>query len=360
MFARAGVALCLVVVFRLAAADVIPVVEGELISGSSVVTGPGAATVTVVYEKTEFSLSVRMHLWSTQSTDGGFTWSTPQLVPMGVSEPIPSSFAFQESPALVLDGEGAFVLFQHFRIDQPSSIWRSTSADGISFPIPDRLDLGWPAVDDLAPGTGYPSVVNDGAASMAMLYQRFVADGADLPGLYLARSADRGATWSPIRIAVAGDAQLRQRASLAYAAADARYAVAYIASLSDSDNRVRVRITTDASDWSAAPILEVTGDNASPQLVRMADGAFVLFYERRLWAQSELFMRRSQDGLDWAGEVQLTESEDQFDRYPVAVLDPEPGFVDVYWTRDSSNGPETAIVHRRVATDSIFTSSFGD
>jgi hypothetical protein len=193
-----------------------------------------------------------------------------------------------------------------------------------------------------------------------MLYQRFVADGTDPPGLYLAHSSDLGATWSPERAHVADDALLGGRASLSYGTGDGRYAVAYVTSFSADDNRVRVRITDNASDWSASPVLEVSGNNSTPSLARMADGAFVLFYQRRLWAQSELFLRRSEDGVNWAPEVQLTESENMFDALPVTLPDPEPGFLDLYWTRDSSNGPERAIVHERVATDTIFASSFGD
>ena len=82
--------------------------------------------------------------------------------------------------------------------------------------------------------------------------------------------------------------------------------------------------------------------------------------EDALLPQSELFMRRSEDGASWASEVRLTESPDLRDGYPVAVADPQPGFVDLYWTRDSVVDTDDAIVHQRVATDTIFTSRFGD
>ena len=330
MFARAGVVLCLIFGVGAAGADPIPVVQTDRLSASSVVAGPGASTVTVIYERVEFNLSIRMHLWATQSTDGGLTWSTPEIVPMGVQEPIPSSFAFQEHPSLVLDPQGRFVLFHDFRVDSPSHVWQSTSQNGTTFTAPDPVTLGWPAVTDLQPGSGIPSAVVDGPASMSLLYQRFVADGSDPAGLYLARSSDLGASWSPIRIRVADEASLGDSASLAYGAADGCYAAAYVVTLSANDHRVRVRVTDDASDWSAAPVLEVAGDSTTPFVTRTSDGAFVLFYQRGFSPQSELFMRWSADGSNWASEVRLTESADWRDGYPVAVPAPQPGFVDLY------------------------------
>ena len=80
MFARAGAGLCLMFGIHVAMADPIPVVQTDRLSASSVVAGPGASTVTVVYERTEFSLAIRMHLWATQSTDGGLTWSFPEAI----------------------------------------------------------------------------------------------------------------------------------------------------------------------------------------------------------------------------------------------------------------------------------------
>ena len=325
------------------------------------VNNPDTGSKTLIYEELFFGPSITGRLWSQQSFDGGSTWSIPQAVSLGPTRAAQIVTSLQGGASLVLRAGGGYVLFHHYGAGTPSNIWRTPGSDGSAFVDSTEVDLGWPEAGN-QPGSGFPSVVLDGPASMTMLYQRFAADGSSPVGVYLARSLDDGLSWSPGRTLVTTDAHLGARSMLAYRSSDHRYVATYERQWAAEDNRVMVKVTDNVDDWSAPPVLEVPGNNAAPSLVVMPDGAFVLVYGRQIGGRSDLFARRSTDGIVWAEEIRLTDSSG-YDETPFALAGSSPGVVEMYWASTPDVSPTyTSIVRNGavVVLDPVYASGFDD
>lgn len=195
---------------------------------------------------------------------------------------------------------------------------------------------------------------------MTMLYQHFVPDGSSRAGIYLARSLSNGLTWSPVRTQVTTDARLGVRSMLAYRPSDHHYLATYETQWADDDNRVMVKVTDNVNDWAAPAVLEIPGNNLAPSLAVMPDGAFVLLYGRTIGGQSDLFARRSADGIVWTGEIQLTNTPNQPDDAPFAVAGTSPGVVELYWAQTPDLISPSNIVRDGsvVVHDPVFASGF--
>lgn len=124
-----------------------------------------------------------------------------------------------------------------------------------------------------------------------------------------------------------------------------------------------VKVSGNRNDWTAPAVLEIAGNNASPSLVVMPDGAFVLFYGRRMGNQADLFAGRSTDGSAWTEEFRLTDTPNQFDEAPFAVAGKSAGVVELYWaqTPDLTLSGSTIVGDgAMVVLDPVFNSGFGD
>jgi hypothetical protein len=257
-----------------------------------VVHDPLDSKQTLIYDELIFGgPSITRRLWTTQSMDDGLTWSPPTQVPWGPTEIRQPTIitSFQSGPSLLRAPLGGYLLFHHYGGVAPSDIWRQASANGIDWQPSTLVDLGWPNVGGAGAGSGFPSVLRDGATSLTMLYERFVADGANAPGLYLSRSFDLGMTWSPQRTLVAADVALGTRAMLARRASDGRYLATFTVSPTDGENRVVVKASDDVLSWMVPAVLEMPGNHQAPALVVMPDGAFVLLYATVIGNQTDLF-----------------------------------------------------------------------
>ncbi|MGB0134315.1 exo-alpha-sialidase [Dokdonella sp.] len=332
-----------------------------------VVIDPLDGKQTQVYDELIFGgPSITRRLWVRQSTDDGASWTIPVQLLLGAPLPRQPTIisSFQSGPSLLSSPLGGYLLFHHFGGVSPSDIWRQTSADGVDWSQSTLVDLGWPNAGGAGAGSGFPSVVRDGATSLTMLYERFAPDGASPAGLYLSRSTDLGLTWSPQRTLVAEDVALGSRAMLAYRASDGRYLAAYTVSPESGDSRVVVKVTDDALSWAAPAVLEVQGDNRSPALVVMPDGVFVLLYATVAGNQGDLFFRRSPDGIAWGAEVRLTNSPDNFDSTPFGVAGMSTSTIELYWSRTADlSGFGGQIVRETVLVeqpDLVFESGFDE
>lgn len=331
-----------------------------------VVVDPADGVQTLIYDS--FFLgpsSATRRLYSSQSNDDGATWTTPIALPLGASGRQPQFVtSFQSGPSLLELPSGGYLNFHHFGSASPSDIWRQSSADGLNWAQSAIVDLGWPGTGGTGAGSGFPSVVRDGSTSLTMLYQRFAADGADPAGLYLASSNDLGLTWSPVRTLVAGNVALNSRAMLAHRTGDGRFVAAYVVSPGLSDSRIMVKTSDNALDWSNAPVLEITGDNDSPALTVMSDGAFVLLYSTKDQGQGDIFLRRSLDGIAWGDALRLTNTPAQYDMTPFGVAGEFAEQIEVYWSRSNQlDGFGGQIVHAPamvVLIDPIFVSGFDE
>jgi hypothetical protein len=331
-----------------------------------VVVDPLDGKQTLIYDLLFFGPSITRRLWVRQSSDNGATWSSPTQLPLGppVTRQPSIVTSFQSGPSLLLTPTGDYLLFHHYGSASPSDIWRQTSANGVDWPQSTLADLGWPNAGGSSAGSGFPSVVQDGATSLTMLYERFEADGTDPVGLYLSRSTDLGLTWSPQRTLVAADVALGTRAMLVRRTSDGRYLAAYTVSPTEGDSRIVVKVTDNALVWTAPMVLEIPGNNQAPALVVMPDGAFVLVYASVGGNQGDLFLRRSLDGISWGAEIRLTNTPDNYDTTPFAVSASSPTLVDLFWSRSPDlSGFGAEIVHESasvVLIDPVFASGFDE
>ncbi len=323
-------------------------------------SAPDTGIKTLIYEELFFGPSITTRLWSQQSSDGGATWSPRQPISLGPTRNPQIVTSFQAGASLLWCAGSGYMLFHHYGSANPSDIWRTPSPDGSGFVDSTLVNLGWPASAGGEAGSGFPSVVSDAPNAMTMLYQRFSPDGPSPVGIYLARSVDDGLTWSPVRTLVTSDAHLGARAMLAYRASDHRYVATYETQWATDDNRVMVKVTDNVNDWTAPAVLEIAGNNSAPSLVAMPDGAFILIYGRRIGGQSDLFARRSTDGISWAAEVQLTASPNQFDDAPFAVANTSPGVIELYWAQTPDLSSPSSIVRDGsvVVLDPVYASGF--
>ncbi len=353
-----ALAFSLAVMASAACADPVPLTGGNGLFGSPAATRDATTGLrTVVFDEFWIGPSISQWMWLTHSSNDGATWSprvqVPAPDPVGGLRIVDSR---QGGASLLHTAQGAYLLFRHYGGATPRDIWRSASADGSAFPVAQRLDLGWTTV-----GSGYPAVLSNGGSALTMIYHRATAEAAGGPGLYLAQSADEGVSWDPQRTLVAADAETSTRSSLAYRASDGRYLVAYVVDAGSGERPIVIKATHDVRDWSAAPALVIAGNNTTPALTVMPDGAFVLLWSRYDGSQWDIRARRSVDGFNWQAEVAVTATPTTSDLAPFAVVGASPGAVDLYWSRSTGSGGAFAdIVHDSavVVLDAVFADGF--
>ena len=349
----------LAVIASVACAEPVPLTAGTGQFGSPVATRDATTGLrTVVFDELWIGPSISQWMWVTHSSEGA-TWSprvqVPTPDPAGRSRIVDSR---QGGASLLRTTPGGYQLFRHYGGAVPRDIWRSASTDGTSFPDAQRVELGW-----ASDGSGHPAVVSNAGSTLTMVYHRRTAEGAAGPGLYLAQSADDGASWDQQRTPVAADAESGTRSSLAHRASDGRTLVAYAVDAGVDGKRIVVKATHDVRDWSAPPALVIAGTNTTPALAVMPDGAFVLLWSRYDGSQWDIVLRRSVDGFDWQPDVAVTSTPATSDLAPFALVGESPGTIDLYWSRSTGSGGAFAdIVHDAsvVVLDGVFADGFDD
>ncbi|MBL8753203.1 MAG: IPT/TIG domain-containing protein [Planctomycetes bacterium] len=186
------------------------------------------------------------------STNGGLTWSSPQLVSDGGQN--------QANHQVECDGEFVWVLCEDERI-APRAAWAVRSTDGGTTWLP-GLRLNSPATSASSPVL---------TTSANRLFAAWVQNG----GLFLTTSADRGATWATTIVELQG-AQLGS-VSEPVAVCDANQAVfAYIV----AGNLVRTsRFTVAGASVQQASVDAATTVSASPVIAQSGNYVFVAWRE---------------------------------------------------------------------------------
>lgn len=292
----------------------------------------------VVFERLDVVFSG--DLWLTRSSNGGQTWSTPVA--------IIASAASERHPALIEASPGNFTLFYLKGTGSNSSyrLWRATSSDGVSFSEQGVLDLGWSTGGEIN-----PHVIRHADGLLTMTYQRLSG------GVYIAQSTDGGATWDTQKTVLNASGQLPR---IAFRESDGLYLASY--QTGNYPLLLWVKTSTDAFDWSAPAQSFASPDSNHDSLpVVMPDGAFVLFWVRGLGGPFNIVARRSSDGLDWSGDIEVTTSGNHNDVEPHPLVGTSPGVVELYWGRESPLGSSDFNIVRKasvVVLDAVYTDGF--
>lgn len=296
-------------------------------------------TIRVAFERLNPS-TLSGDLWTTHSSDGGTTWSTPTVAVATSSN--------ERHPALLQLSDGSYVLFFLKGASAASSfrIHRATSPDGMAFSDLGAIALGWPTGGEIN-----PHVVRHPDGMLTMSYQRLGGSG----GSYVAQSTDGGATWDTLRTVIAADGLLPR---IAFRASDGKYLATY--QVGPSPLALYAKTTTNVRDWSAAPAdFAVDGDNHDSLPVVMPDGAFAVFYIHADDAQYDVYSRRSTDGAAYEPPLAHVVG-DANDVEPHPLVGASPQTVELYWgsAPAGSNDYDIARLARVAVSEAIFVDGF--